>query len=90
MDLVKDMGRRLCMMRNFKGYHIKKVARFVGVSETLICRMECGNYMPPWSVYEDVMRVLGIDASEFMSVYRWTYAEPVETKGENEDEQKVA
>lgn len=82
MDLLQDIGRRLCIMRNYKGYHVKKVARLVGVTESAIYRLEHGDYVPLYSVYEDVCRVLGTTFSEVMAAYRWTYTEPKQNESE--------
>lgn len=84
-DLLKDIGKRLHKLRKSKGYHAKKISRFVGITETMLFSIEGGFVKAPYSVYEDICRALGTSFSEFMTAFRWTYTQPVEPlKNESE------
>lgn len=76
MELLTEIGARFSKLRKRKGYTAEMVADLCGIMTITLSMIERGQYKPPYSVYEEMCRVLGTKFGDFMSVYRWTYAEP--------------
>jgi len=91
-SFLEQVGERIRIYRESKGYTALQVACICNVSQAHISHLENGLSMPPFSVYEDVCRVIGTTMEDILAGFKWTYTPPNQEKGEVEyaDNQGVA
>ena len=75
-SFLEQIGARVQYLRYRKKLTVKRLAWYCEVEASVIHSIESGAYKAPYSLYEDICRVMGYTTGDLFGGFHWTYEPP--------------